>query len=148
MMTDKEFHRRAAMLHRELASLHQSRAEALGEVYGDGPKEDASGRLYNLKDMIRNTLTDRPGLTSAEIADLLYSDKLGMDRGTFRRRVIVSLSYMHKEAHELIGRAGDTHREKRWYLATPDEQEARKKAMESAAKWLEGREINDPRLDD
>lgn len=115
-MDEATFNMRAATLYRELANLHQERALALGASMKQGPKEDAAGHLKDLKTWIRKALKDRPGSTSAELAEMLYRPTLGIDRGTFKRRLIVAVSSMHKDTEEIEGRMGNSHREKKWYL--------------------------------
>ena len=114
-MSDKEFHKQAAILYREIALLHQLRAEALGHNYGRGAKTDGRGRIVGLKGMIMDELLKQPGRTSADLADTLYNDGLGVDRSRFRRLLIVALSHMHKQLGTIHGVYANGLREKLWY---------------------------------
>lgn len=79
----------AAQHLRKAASLLESAAT------GNAPKAKAP-RVPGLKKMIKNVLADGGVRSSEEMANLLYDPSMGLDRGTFLRRVVVTLSSMHK----------------------------------------------------
>lgn len=92
-MDEKSFHERAAQLYQQLADLHRQHASGLtgAATLSVGQK----GRIKDLSNRIFMELASSPNLTTAELAERLYSDALGMDRGTFLRRVTVTVSAMH-----------------------------------------------------
>lgn len=82
----------------EVAALLRKAASLLeGSATGHDPNARLP-RTPGLGKQIERLLADGSMLTSAEVADALHVDNPGVDAGTFRRRVIVTLSAMNRKS--------------------------------------------------
>lgn len=80
----------------EVAKMLRKAASMLEAEARGVDASDRQPRTPGLKKMIRSLMEDGHLRSSREVVDALYSPEMGVDRGTFARRVSVTLSLLNK----------------------------------------------------
>lgn len=76
-------------------------------------------RLYGLRQRILQILREKLTLTTPEIVNALYEPQYGIDRDTFKRRVIVTLSSMHRADKSICRGYGHGELTPLWKISDP-----------------------------